>query len=663
MFYYFPYCYSTKEWISEETYKLVDERRALKPRSVDNPAEKKHYNFLCREIKRRCKRDKETFVNGLCEEVEQAQIQKKSRKVYESIRKIRGNSSTRSQVIKNKKGKILTDPEEIKDRWTEHFRELYNPINPTDDSVLSEIPEDFGQLTEDSTPVLSRDELADAIRCLKSGKAPGIDMISAEEIVAAGEKGTDALFSLCQKFWQEERFPDDWKHSVIIPIHKKKDKLQCDNYRGMSLLCHSQKLMASVLLGRIKSRTGEVLSEAQAGFRPGRGTIDQLFTLRLLAEKYYEFGKDLYICYVDFQKAFDSVWRKGLWQVMRHLGYDIKIIRLLESMYHNTASSVRVGSQGELSSWFETLVGVLQGCVLSPLLFNIMLEIVMALSLEDGDIGATISGFLCSNLRFADDIALLSESDKGLQSQVDSLHAVSTRFGLKISTSKTEVQCCSRDPPAIQTTIDGTKLGQVEQFTYLGGVLSCDNSSENDIKRRIGLATGASASLNTIWASKDITQETKLRVYRSLVLSILLYNSETWTLKESDKSRLLVFEMTILRRILGVTRRDRWRNEDIRMTLGLHRTVVDEVQHRRLSYFGHVCRMKAERLPYISLFGRIHGSRPVGKPKKRWFDEVRTDCAELGLSTYEAVCATQDRAHWRGMLEELPRRISVSQRP
>ena len=253
---------------------------------------------------------------------------------------------------------------------------------------------------------------------------------------------------------------------------------------------------------------------------------------------------------------------------MRHLGYDIKIIRLLESMYQNTASSVRVGSQGELSSWFETLVGVLQGCVLSPLLFNVMLEIVMALSLEDKDIGATISGFLCSNLRFADDIALLSESDKGLQSQVDSLHVVSTRFGLKISTSKTEVQCCSRDPPAIQINIDGTKLGQVEQFTYLGGVLSCDNSSENDIKRRIGLATGASASLNTIWASKEITQETKLRVYRSLVLSILLYNSETWTLKESDKSRLLVFEMTILRRILGVTRRDRWRNEDIRMTLG-----------------------------------------------------------------------------------------------
>ena len=133
-----------------------------------------------------------------------------------------------------------------------------------------------------------------------------------------------------------------WLETLCDHTHpQEKDKLQCDNYRGISLLCHSQKLMASVLLGRIKSRTEEVRSEAQAGFRPGRSTIDQLFTLRLLAEKYYEFGKDLYICYVDFQKAFDSVWRKGLWQVMIHLGYDIKIIRLLQSMYHNTTSSVR----------------------------------------------------------------------------------------------------------------------------------------------------------------------------------------------------------------------------------------------------------------------------------------------------------------------------------
>jgi len=378
---------------------------------------------------------------------------------------------------------------------------------------------------------------------------------------------------------------------------------------------------------------------------------------------YFEHGKDLYICFVDFQKAFDSVWRRGLWQVMRHLGYDRKIIRLLESMYRNTSSSVRVGTKGELTNWFETLVGVLQGCVLSPLLFNIMLEVVMALALDNKEIGATVSGFLCSNLRFADDIALLSEVADDLQSQITDLHRYSSRFGLRISTSKTEVLCISRFPPDFNIVIDNTVLGQVNQFTYLGGVIACDASCENDVTRRIGLAIGAAASLNTIWAAEEISIETKVRVYQSMVLSILLYNSETWTLREMEKKRLLVFEMTVLRRIIGINRRDRWRNLDVRLHLGLDRNIVEEIQHRRLSYFGHVCRMKGERIPNLVLFGRIHGRRPVGRPRRRWMDNVGDDCVELGLTVHEAVQTSLDRRKWRYMLDELPRRTAVSQRP
>lgn len=144
---------------------------------------------------------------------------------------------------------------------------------------------------------------------------------------------------------------------------------------------------------------------------------------------------------------------------------------------------------------------------------------------------------------------------------------------------------------------------------------------------------------------------------------LYIYNSETWTLKETDKNSLLVFEMSVLRRILGVNRRDRWRNEDVRMTLGVTTNVVAEIQPRRLTYFGHVCRMKTERLPHISLFGRVHGTRPVGRPKKRWLDGLKEDCIELGLSTYQAVASTQNHANWKMMVKELPRRTPVSQRP
>ena len=94
------------------------------------------------------------------------------------------------------------------------------------------------------------------------------------------------IHRLCKRVWEEEELPTEWKRSVIVPIHKKKDKLDRSNYRGISLLCHSSKVFSSVILQKIKKRTEEILAEAQAGFRANRSTVDQIFTLRQLAEKY-----------------------------------------------------------------------------------------------------------------------------------------------------------------------------------------------------------------------------------------------------------------------------------------------------------------------------------------------------------------------------------------
>jgi len=143
------------------------------------------------------------------------------------------------------------------------------------------------------------------------------------------------------------------------------------------LLPHCEKFTASVILQRIRTRTKEFLSKAQARFRARKSTIDQLSTPRRLYKKYAKFGKYLYVYCIDFQKAFDSIWRAGLWHMIRFLGYSEKIVRVLQTLYENTMSAVRV--DGRLTDWFETTVGVLRGCIQSPLLFNILLKIVMAL--------------------------------------------------------------------------------------------------------------------------------------------------------------------------------------------------------------------------------------------------------------------------------------------
>jgi len=189
------------------------------------------------------------------------------------------------------------------------------------------------------------------------------------------------------RIWEEEIFPTKWKQAIIVPIYKKKDKLDCNNYRGVSLLCHCSKILTSILMERINRRTEEILSEEQAGFRPSRSSIDQIFTLCRLSEKYIDTSRNLFIRYVDFRKAFDSIWRTRLWRVMRSMIYPETIIRILENLYRDTFSAVRIGAD----LWFETIAGIFQGCILSPLLFNIFLEVVMAMALGENNVGAAMN--------------------------------------------------------------------------------------------------------------------------------------------------------------------------------------------------------------------------------------------------------------------------------
>ena len=520
--------------------------------------------------------------------------------VYQSVRQITEKKESRVSAIKDKNGVAITDPARINDRWREHFAELYNVKDTADANILEELPSSTSNSNVDVTPKLEKEEIEAAIKRMKLGKAPGVDKVTVDEMRAAGNIGMDMLFKLFERVWEREEIPKDWSRAVIVPIFKKKDKTVCDNYRGISLLCHAEKVFASVILQRIRKRTDEILTESQAGFRKDRSTIDQLFSLRLLTEKYTEFSKSLYICYVDYQKAFDSVWREGLWHIMSHLGYEKKIIRLLQALYKETFSAVRV--DGELTDWFQTVIGVLQGCVLSPMLFCIFLEVVMARALEMEETGVVVSGTRFNNLKFADDIALIADEPAGLQSLIDSTEVESKQFGLTVSTAKTEVQCIPPEDHPMLSSIRGVTLKQSTDFVYLGGKISDSADSSADIARRIGLATGVGRSLAAIWKSKDIGVATKIRLYNTPVLPVLLYNAETWTMKEELNRKLLVFEMTVLRCIAGVTRRDRHRNTDIRLELGVTRDVVNHIRAKRLSYFGHVARMQSSRIPNIMMY-------------------------------------------------------------
>ena len=140
-------------------------------------------------------------------------------------------------------------------------------------------------------------------------------------------------------------------------------------------------------------------------------------------------------------------------------------------------------------------------------------------------------------------------------------------------------------------------------------------------------------ALHPIWRAKDISNQTKIALYMSLVLSIVLYAAETCTLRKRNQDRLLSFEMSCLRRILGISRRDRIRNDNIRQRLDLETTIMVRNHSRRLTYYGHVIRMYNNRLPLITLFGSTRGTRPKGRPPKRWIDCCKESCMTRGIAS------------------------------
>ena len=227
--------------------------------------------------------------------------------------------------------------------------------------------------------------------------------------------------------------------------------------------------------------------EEQAGFRSGCSTVEQVFIWRQLAERYMEAqnGK-LVNVFIDFKKAFDRVWHTGMFRVLQHYNIPGKLTSLIKNLYSQATSAVRVGA--DISDWFRQTVGVRQGCILSPDLFNLFLEHVLGEKLEAYTGGALENGRRVSNLRFADDIDLMGESVSEAQSILGAVHRSSKRHGLEISKEKTKVLLVAKEPAEVVIKIDDYKLEQVTHFKYLGTEVTDQNISTTDLRCRTAQA-------------------------------------------------------------------------------------------------------------------------------------------------------------------------------
>ena len=323
---------------------------------------------------------------------------------------------------------------------------------------------------------------------------------------------------------------------------------------------------------------------------------------------------------------------------------------------------------------FPVTNGVKQGCVLAPTLFNMMFSAMLTGAFQDGDNGISIryrfDGKLF-NLRrlqakskvqvevldeflFADDMAKGAPTEEKMQKGVDQVSDSCDNYGLTISIKKTEVvyQPAPGKPYKEPTiTVKGQRLQVVDKCTYLGSTLSRVVHIDDEVNARIAKASAAFCRLRgSVWGRSGIRFDTKLKVYKAVVLSTLLYACETWTVYQRHAKRLNHFNTSCLRKLLKIKWQDRIPDTEVLKRVGMQ-SVHTLLKLAQLRWTGHVTRMPEERLPKKILYRELEmGKRSYGGQKKRYKNTRKAFLRDFNMPTESWEQIAQDRAKWPGLI-------------
>ena len=677
-------------WWNEEVSQAIEEKRKLYLawRKLDNVASRDAYYKAKRHARRVISKAQARQREDLAENLKTAEGKGK---LFRAVKKMakKNEDVVGGGCVKNKEGKVVTEGEDMKEVWRAYFEKLLNEEFQWDRNGLEK-----DEAVSGPCDCINREEVRAALVSAKTGKAAGPSGVVVEMLLASGEIGLQWMTDICNAIVREGKIPDDWRKSWIVTIYKGKgDALECGSYRGVKLLDQVMKIFERVIERRVRERV--TIDNMQFGFRSGRGTTDAIFIVRQVQEKFLAKDKELWMAFIDLEKAFDRVPREVLWWALRQAGVEEWIVTVIKAMYSSASTAVKL--QDCESSEFEVKVGVHQGSVLSPLLFIIVLE-ELAKSFREG---------LPWELLYADDLVLLAESEERLLEKIKCWKHGMEAKGLRVNMVKTKVMRCQRKSGQVEETgkwpcgvckkgvgrnsvlckecrkwvhfrcsglvgalkdenvnftcpkCVGRDMGEIEdrrvvdlgsagkleivdKFCYLGDMIGYGGGAEEASRTRVRCAWAKFRSLMPILTMRGASAKMKGKIYRACVQSVMVYGSETWASKIEDMRRLERTERLMVRLMCGVTLKDKKCSEELLDHLGIE-SVLDVVRRGRLRWFGHLERMNTEDWVSACRVMEVEGRRGCGRGRKTWQECINEDMKVLKVKREDA----QDRVTWR----------------
>lgn len=643
-------------WISDRTWNLIEERRKLAQRrnqATDLDEERcirTAYYSKHKEVKRSLRKDKREWAENLAQEAEKAAAQSDTKKLYSITKTLANRKALIKKPIKNNENETVVVTEEQLKVWADYFNKLLNqdpPPRNTEGNNEEELIVESDPRINSNPP--TKAEITRAIRDLKNGKSPGIDNIFPEALKACPDVTTNMLYPLLVDIWNEETLPEDWQIGLLVKIPKKGDLTLCGNWRGITLLSIASKILTKVILNRIQSVVDERLRKEQAGFRRNKSCVDMINTLRIIIEQSAEYQTPLYLTFVDFEKAFDSLDRDAIWKALNRFRIPPKITNIIKATYENY--KCRVIHDGKVSEPFPVIKGVKQGCQISPIMFLMVLDgVLRRVTKTPRGIQWRLTQRI-EDLDFADDICFMSHTINDMRGKIEDLHQEGQKVGLKINIKKTkEIRLNSTNNTPL--TINNETIERVDKFQYLGSIVNQQGGSDEDVDERIKKARGAFAQLMPIWRCKDLRTKTKLRIFETNVKSVLLYGCQTWRVTKIISKKIQTFINSCLRKIHKIFWPEVISNSDL-WRISNQEPVATTIKKRKFGWIGHTLRKDPDDISRQALDWNPQGKRRPGRPRITWRRTVEREVQEEGKSWNEVKAMAQNRVRWRSFVAAL----------
>ena len=433
------------------------------------------------------------------------------------------------------------------------------------------------------------------------------------------------ILTLFNKILKSGEVIPNWITGLIVPIHKDGSKMDPGNYRGITLMSCLGKLFLSILNARLMAYAIEnnILSINQLGFVPGNRTSDAHIIINNLINKMcHKNGKKIFSCFVDFRKAFDLVPRDILLQKLLKYGINGKFFNIIRNIYTKDEACVKL--KGKLSPSFDINIGVRQGCILSPLLFNIFLC----------DLAKSLLEFNCpalgniNSLFWADDLVMFSESETGLQRLLNVLEGYCKENELVINTKITKCMIFNSSGRLLLRPffLNGVQLECVRCYKYLGFIITPSGECGTGIKDLKDRGLKAFMKIkNDLGASFNLDIPLILSLVQSLVKPILLYASDFWgCLRLPKNNPVETFYLSILKQILGVQKQTT--NDGVLLELGLTPLLFD-AKKLAIKNWERIIRGNAN----MPLLSSLQESVDLDLP---WTSLIKTNLENIGLLNF-----------------------------